>query len=359
MKFLHTENNFRTVIGLQAALLLLFLLAGSPLVIWASGAGSGKSSIRKLSIHKSENFDSVISQKKFRIELYGGFTLLNPSDLNLLVDYDNRIQAFNYDSLLTYLQDSDQIRSWTKTQEGGRQKIKTAFPFGVRLKFYLNPMIAVSFGIKYLSKKRMSEFGFSYARNELSGEQYIENTIYSPYSLSAKAYAPILGIHITKKVNDSLTVEGFLSGGPLYVQCHYLSDWSYEWWISGTNYNWSMFTSAGVLEERGKGTGIALELGGKGSYPLAEDLEVFLEGVYSYQVAKNVSGEGRETWGESSETWDGQWGIKEEKVSSPWGELEVKLPTNYWPNNSNTGKSRDFELDLSGFQLRLGLSFRF
>lgn len=359
MKFFHTENNFRTIIRLQAALLLLFFLAVSPLIIRASGTNDGKSSIRRLSIQKSENFNSVISQKRFQIELYGGFAPINPSDLNLFIDYDNRIQEFNYESLLKYLQDSGQIRSWTKTQERDRRKIKNAFPFGIRLKLYFNPMIAVSVGVKYLSAKHASEFDFRYTRNELSGEQYIENMMYSPYSLSAKAYAPMLGIHIAKKIKNALILEGFLSGGPLFVECHYLSDWSYEWWISGTNYNWLMFTSAGVLEEKGTGTGIALDLGGKVGYPLAEGLEVFLEGGYSYQVAKNVSGEGREVWGESSETWDGQWGIKQEKITSPWGELEVELPTNYWPDNSSSGKSRDFELDLSGFQLRLGFSFRF
>jgi len=359
MKFFHTENNLRTIIRLQAALLLLFLLAVSPLVTRASSTDDGESNIRKLNIQKSENFVSVISQKKFRIELYGGFTLLNPSDLNLFVDYDNRIQEFNYESLLQYLQDNEQIRSWIKTQKGNRRKIKNAFPFGVRLKYYFNSMIAVSVGFKYLSSKRVSEFDFQYTRNELSGEQYIENMIYSPYSLSAKAYAPMLGIHIAKKIKNALVLEAFLSGGPLFVECHYLSDWIYEWWISGTGYNWLMFTSAGVLEEKGTGTGIALDLGGKVSYPLADDVEIFLEGGYSYQIAKTVSGEGREVLGESSETWDGQWGIKKEEITSPWGELEVELPTSDWPGNSSSGKSRDFELDLSGFQLRLGFSFRF
>ena len=359
MKFFRTENSLRTLIRLQAALLLLFLLAANPLVTRAGGTDDGESKIRRLSIQTSENPDSVISQKKFQIELYGGFALLNPSDLNLFVDYDNRIQEFNYDSLLQYLQDNEEIQSWTRTQEGDRQKIKNAIPFGVRLKFYLNPMIAVSVGVKYLSAEHTSEFDVRYTRNELSGEQYTENMMVSPYSLSAKAYAPVLGIHIAKKIKNALILEGFLSGGPLFVECRYLSDWSYEWWISGTDYNWLMFTSAGVLEEKGAGTGIALDLGGKVGYPLSEGLEVFLEGSYSYQVAKNVSGEGRGVWVESSEAWDGQWGIKQEKIISPWGELEVELPTNYWPENSKSGKSRDFELDLSGFQLRLGFSFRF
>ena len=95
---------------------------------------------------------------------------------------------------------------------------------------------------------------FRYTRNELSDEQYIENLTYSPYSLSAKAYIPMLGIHISKKIKNALVIEGFLCGGPMFVECHYQSDWSYEWRIKGNNYNWLAFNSAGVHEEKGTGT---------------------------------------------------------------------------------------------------------
>jgi hypothetical protein len=46
-------------------------------------------------------------------------------------------------------------------------------------------------------------------------------------------------------------------------------------------------------------------------------------------------------------------------MTAAWGEIDLELPTNYRPLNSDEGRARDFELDLSGFQLRLGLSLRF
>ncbi|MDH5744883.1 MAG: hypothetical protein OEZ52_15170, partial [Candidatus Aminicenantes bacterium] len=117
--------------------------------------------------------------------------------------------------------------------------------------------------------------------------------------------------------------------------------------------------SSGILEKKGSGTGIALDVGGRLAYPLFESLRIFLEGGYAYQVTKNISGDGREIKDDSSETWDGRWSIKREEIRTPWGELVLDIPTNYWPTNSDSEKLRDFELDLSGFQLRLGLSFRF
>jgi hypothetical protein len=343
MKIVNIKNNPHDLASRLVGLFLLLFLAMNPLGVWAD---------------KTDD-DSIIRRKKFQIELYGGFSTLNPSDLNLLVSYDNGIQTFFYDAYLDYLQTNSQIQSWTKTQDKERQKIKRAFPFGAKLKYHLNQTVAVSLGFTYLTSRHGSDIELQYTRDEFPNQQYIEESVYSPYSLSAKAYIPTFGIHIMKKIKDTLTVEGYLTGGPMFVRCHYVSDWSYEWWIQGTNYRWLTFQSSGTLEEKGSGTGIALDVGGQLSYPVFKSLGVFLEAGYAYQAAKNISGGGREVKDESTETWDGRWGIKREAISAPWGDFVLDLPTSYWPNDINGGKLRDFELDLSGFQLRLGLSFRF
>jgi hypothetical protein len=343
MKIMNIKNNTYDLINRLMGLFLLLFLIMSPLAVWA----------------ENTNDDEIIRPKKLQIELYGGYTTLNPSDLNLFVSYDNGIQTFSYDAYLDYLQTNSQIQSWAKIQDRERQKIKKAFPFGARLKYRLNQTIAVSLGFTYLTSRHESDIELQYTRNEFSNEQYDEELMYSPYSLSAKAYIPTIGIHIMKEIKNTLTVEGYLTGGPMFAKCYYMSDWSYEWWIQGTDYRWLTFQSSGMLEEKGSGTGIALDVGCRLAYPLFKNLGIFLEGGYSYQVAKNISGGGKEVKEDSTETWDGRWGIKSEKMTAPWGELELELPTNYWPDDTDEGKICDFELDLSGFQLRLGLSFRF
>jgi hypothetical protein len=145
----------------------------------------------------------------------------------------------------------------------------------------------------------------------------------------------------------------------MFVKCHYISDWAYEWRIQGPDYGYLVVSSIGRLEQNGSGTGIAFDFGGRLSYPVIKRLELFLEGGYAYQVAKNISGGGLETRGTSNVTWNGEWSIKQETMTTAWGEIDLELPTNYWPNNTEEGRVRDFELDLSGFQLRLGLSLRF
>jgi hypothetical protein len=145
----------------------------------------------------------------------------------------------------------------------------------------------------------------------------------------------------------------------MFAKCRYLSDWSYEWVTEGPGYRYVTYSSTGVLQEEGSGTGIAIDLGGRLSYPIIRSFEVFLEAGYAYQVVKSISGSGREERDGRSLSWDGRWGIKSETVAAAWGGLETEFPTGYWPDNSEAERIKDFELDLSGFQLRLGLSFRF
>lgn len=347
----------RTLCGLVSALVFLLFLSSQPRVFLASE--TNQSPIGP-DTQKTNNANSTAWYERFQVEFYGGFTTLNPSDLNLFVDYDNQIQDFTYDSLLDYLRNSGQIVSWNKILEEDRRKIKNAFPFGGRLKYHIKDDLAVSIGFRYFSRTRESEFDIEYVRNEIDGSQYTESLSYFPYSLSFEARVPQVGIHLIKKIKGALLLEGFLAGGPMFVECSYFSNWSYEWQIKeANNFQYLVFQNSGALDERGTGTGIAVDLGGRMNYPLLKNTGIFLEAGYSYQVVKNISGPGNELNGPFSESWDGRWAIKQEQISAPWGELEAELPTGRWPDGSNEGRVRDFKLDLSGFQLRLGFSFHF
>jgi len=360
MKPMSTEKNLKAIIRHSVILLALFFTAANPSTAWAKDSNQNKGGAQESDAQKIVKNDSSVWNERFHIELCGGFTTLNPSDLNLFVDYDNRLQEFNYDSLLNYLESSSQILSWSKVREEDRRKIKNAFPLGGRLKYQIKDNLAVSIGFRYFSRTRESEFDFEYKRNEIEGDQYTESLTYFPYSLSVNAYVPQVGIHLMKKIKGALILEGYLAGGPLFVECRYFSNWSSEWYIrEANNFEYLIFQNSGALEERGKGTGVSLELGGRIYYGLIKNMGIFLEAGYAYQVVKNISGPGSELNGVSSESWEGQWAIKQEQVSAPWGELEAELPTGKWQDGSNDERVRNFKLDLSGFQLRLGLSFQF
>jgi hypothetical protein len=295
---------------------------------------------------------------RFQIELYGGYSLINPSDLNLLPDYDNHMQSFFYDDLYNYLQDDGQIRTWSKSGGTGHKKLKNALPFGFKFKYYLNNSIAISVGFKYLTKNSSQESSMEYSQTNTYGEQVTEKTGYAPYSLSVRGYTPMLGIHLSQKIAYDIELEGYIAGGPLFAECRYETNWTKEWWFTWSGGTFMTYESQGLLEEKGRGTGIALDLCGRLNIDLPSNFGLFLEGGYAYQTVKSLSGTGIETNGDITTTWEGDWGIKEENIRTFWGEINLQFPTNYWGEDEETmvGKAG---LDLSGFQLRVGLFFRF
>jgi len=305
---------------------------------------------------KTEMIEETVSQARFRIELFSGFAFLNPADLNLFVNHDIRFQEFTYDTYFDYLRDNGLIHSWSKDTKGARKKIKNALPFGIRLRYYILDFLAVSIGFEYSRRQHSDNLDFSYTRDELNGEAYLETLSFSPYGLSVRAYQPFVGIHISKRLGRFLKAEGFASGGPLFAKFTYESAWNYLWIIRGSNYTWRTYESNGLFEGDGTGTGISLEAGGRLSIPVFHKLEVFLESGYAYQVVKNVSGSWREEQIENTENWNGEWGTITDTFTAPWGTLDLQFPANH---RIDGAEIEDFSLNLSGFRIRMGFSLGF
>ncbi|HEX9902939.1 MAG TPA: hypothetical protein VGB72_08760, partial [Acidobacteriota bacterium] len=286
----------------------------------------------------------------------GGYALLDPADLNLLVDSDNRFQEFSYEAYYNYLLQNNLLRSWTKETSGERPRVKTALLPGLRLKYHLFDFLAISAGFQYLRGGGSSDLMFVYTRNELSNERYVETLTAAPYQLTVEAALASIGLHFSKKIGRSMTAEGFLAAGPLWAVCRYRSSWTYTWIIQGPNYTWTPFDSTGLLEMDGSGRGFFWETGARLDIPVKGRLRAFLEGGYARQAINSISGNGRETQGQSSESWEGEWQIQKETVTAPWGTLDLRTPSN---RQREGVEAEDFRLDLSGFRLRLGLSLAF
>lgn len=295
-------------------------------------------------------------QSRLSVELWGGFALLAPDDFNLMVDYDNRIQEFNYDSYLNSLQDSGAILSWTRMMEGERKKIDFSVPLGFRIKMDLGEFLAVSVNFEYYQSRRSEDLELAYTRHETFGEQYIEEIAYSPYLLSVRTFLPSVGIHFQPHIFRRVKTEAYLTAGPLIAKCKYETNWQYVWRVQGTDYGYLVHQSENSRMEEGSGTGIGLEIGVKLGLPLFRCLETFIESGYAYQRVSSLTGSGRENLGGNLSYWQGEWRIASETLIAPWGDIALDFPTNL----SQAGTSQtDFSLDLSGFRLRLGISFRF
>lgn len=302
---------------------------------------------------------------RWQFELYGGAALLNPADFNRFVAYDDRVQEFFYDAYLTYMAGEGEISRWEAQRDGERRKIRYGWPFGLRIKYRFRGAFSASLGLKFLWGGRTSDINVSYTQTMPWSDLFTETNDVSPYTLSAGGWAPLAGFHYARPISDKLSLEISLAGGPLFARCRYLSEATYRLTIQenvnplqGTNAPYVAFTYKGLLEEKGSGTGLAVEAGFRFDWRVRGRWGMFAEGGYASQKVKNLSGPGRELQGGESVEWDGRWAIRSEDVSTYWGAVRLEFPTNYWPAGSEDRRTGDFRLDLSGFQVRFGVAFR-
>ena len=295
---------------------------------------------------------------RFRIEIYGGFSTINATDFNQIVEYDEQVQNFFYETYYDFLLNQGEVSSWDSYGKADYNKVKNAFPFGFRFKYYLKESLAFSIGFKYVSRVGNSELEYKYSRT-FSYYRDFEVKEYLPYSLSLKGGALIVGIHYGKKLSDRIEIEGYFTGGPLFAECTYLSEWSYKLDRMYSGATITRYESKGLLEERGSGTGLSVEAGLGIDLAVIHRFGLLFEFGYAYQVVSKISGPGREIQGGLTETWDGEWGMKEERIKTDWGELKALFPTNYWEGESEIQRIGDFKLALSGVQLRVGITYKF
>jgi hypothetical protein len=307
-----------------------------------------------LLISTNLSFSDEKIRNKFSIELVGGVSTMNPADLNLQSDRNTRIDKFYNDDFFSYRASQNSNFSYTKTTSDEIPTIKTALLLGLRLKFAINEKFGISLGIKRLSREYNREVSNAWTFPYDYGD-YQFRTVYDPYVLSVRGYIPTIGVFYQTPLKGQFSAGGFFEAGPLFGKCSFVYDYTEEWYSNEGNL--IDRTSNEYLEEIGEGTGLALEAGLKISISMGK-FAPFLEGSYAYQKIENLSGLGTERTAFLEETWEGEWGIKRNTISRDWGELTYEYPSNYWgPTALN--KHRDFKLDLSGFQFRLGIAYRF
>jgi hypothetical protein len=298
-------------------------------------------------------------KNRFQVEFFGGFSTLNPEDLNLRAKREEQSDIFYEANYLNYLRHTGVISSYTKDNEGNFNLIKNAAPFGFRLKYFLNRSMAISLGFEYMSRNQPSNIKRRYTLALGDGGTYLSHWNLYPYNLSTKGYIPTLGIHLGKRISRSLGVEGFITAGPVFAQCGYLfENESLDMLDSGINGDNPELLLQN-LEENGKGTGFSLRGGARLNIDMGKNFGLFLEGEYAHQVVNKISGSGENIVDFVPETWDAEWGVKGEMVVREWGQIYYVWPSNYWLKGQNNLRIGDFKLDLSGFRMKIGIFYRF
>ncbi len=299
-------------------------------------------------------------EDRWRIEIFGGFSRINPRDLNLRATFDDMYRTFYADDYFKYQVDQGEIVAFVKTNEGGKANfLRHSIPVGIRMRYNINHWLDLSLGFTYFTGSRESSFKNWFEVNENGGSAVVYTEEFLNYTLSAKGYIPSIGIHLGKRITSFLRLEGFLTGGPLFAECMYGMNWSSGWPVSGSSGDFGNLAE-GFLEEVGRGTGLAIQAGAKLDFDFAKHYGLFMEGGYAYQSVSDLSGPGTRSVTSHRDSWDGEWAMKQDIKVYPWGTARFLWPSNGWELFQGTWwRARDFVLDLSGFQVKIGIYYRF
>ncbi|MEN8153279.1 MAG: hypothetical protein ABFR75_04595 [Acidobacteriota bacterium] len=300
------------------------------------------------------------NNKKIQIELFGGYSGLNPTHLNLWPDYqEGRDNFYTIEKNEYYHIMNGDYFTYEGNITGNYKKIKSGMPFGARVKYFLNPSFAISLGFKYFNKKQTSLVESDYSFNSYYNGEYSQNDISDPLYIYSEGFTPMAGAHYIILKNSMFEAEGFLNVGIMFASCGMTYD----------NYSKSTYDSGyireyeTILQYTGEGSGFAAEAGLRTNIKLSGSLGIFAEGGYSFQKVSNITGDGSYKYAEKDSnsdgysegwSWTGKWKVSEYRADREWGSWNYSY---YFPGNENEN-ARDFILDLSGFFLRIGISLK-
>lgn len=296
-------------------------------------------------------------KKSVYLELFSGFSLINPADLNLISEYNTNF----YNDCYNKYKNIEKGYKITEAQkiEGGFKPIKNTLAMGGRVKFYLGKRgeyaqkeqkLAFSVGMKYLQTSVNSGASLTYSSDDFYVGTYTVTLQTDPLNLWIEAFVPQIGLHYSLANIKKTKIEVYLAGGIIFAKCGSFKQYLYER-SEDSGYVRSLET---IQDYDGRGSGLTLEGGIKLQINIFKSIGVFFEGGYSFQKVNKVSGEAfykknvKDNNGDGhsqSSNWQGNWILLEYDLG--------KIPGVDWKgmDTSNT----NFKLNLSEFYLRVGL----
>jgi hypothetical protein len=269
---------------------------------------------------------------------------------------DEKLTSFDLNTRYSYLRQTGEVTFFTSDIEGDLRPLRLSYPWGFRLRRSINGWLAVSLGLTGLWGSRVSSYKNSVSVVEAIGRQYVYFVDITDFTLAAKGLAPLVGLHLGKNLSPGLRLEAHISGGPLFAECRY--SMVYEEAPTSDLGEYYEMPYNGLLEEKGKGLGLALSAGVSLNVSLGMGISMFLEAGHVWQTVHHVSGPGSRLQYGTREYWEDVWYMKAISKNKDWGSLYLVYPSNHPPDKQDYSQVRPFKLDLSGAQVRIGFSYR-
>lgn len=286
--------------------------------------------------------------RAWQVEAVGGMTGLAPNDLNSRVDYDS--------AFINYLSTA-QIQ---QQHEGEMLKLADANPIAVRMLRRLSRHWSVGAGFAFFTTQQSSSAGASYRytvidpRAQEYQREFSQTLSIDPLVLTVRDYLPHGVVRYDMALARRLRIGASLHAGWVLAECQ----------ISRTQTTQGGFYPTrrySQLEMTGSGGGFAADVLLSAHLPVASRFGLIVEGGYALHQVKNVTGAQKTT----VQIQDGEaTAVELEQVSQiegRWVNQPVTVQTSSGPWQGSVPaigtQGTPFTLNLSGWQVRVGVSF--
>ena len=297
-----------------------------------------------------------------------GLARLTPADLNARPESQQRRIDFLYRQGYEALQRvaggafSYQL---TEPEGSGLHGLGNGFPLRLRVGRAIGPRLVLFAGLEFLGRQRTSFLAQAYTVSDLRPDQVtppgtdVVDVGFPEIFLEARAWLPQLGASVDLYRKGNWTAALRLAAGPMLAAVR-LCESQYYKRTEADGY-WTEWRQ--VVDMKGRGTGMAFDAAARLALALSPRLGLFVEGGYALRRGSRFSGPGtfsyqyrdaNATQNPQRLQWDdGEWRVRGYQLQRDWGELSYFLSGN---DPAGDADSRRFRLDLSGWQLALGLS---
>jgi hypothetical protein len=288
---------------------------------------------------------------RFRVEAYGGLTLMNPRDLNL---FGRAEEQYNY------ILFQERMIGWaTGYFTNAFPKMTKALPAGARLRYRLNKRFDVSVEVEAFRRVETSNIAGTFTYDETY--TLTESRAYDPFRLGLKALSVMGGLQYRIPAGRSTEIELGAAAGWAWAEFDFLSSWTAALDLISDGQVINSSVDGATLEGDGKGSAPTAKLMVRLNRALGRRWGFFVETAATYCRVRSLEGGGRETVldvpGET--VWRGTWAVKREEIDLPYDSAVVLVPTNYWEGWVAGQRERDFVLDISSLRLVAGIYLKF
>jgi hypothetical protein len=307
----------------------------------------------------------------FGLEIFGGYSKINPQDFNSLSRYEEAYLKFFFIDKYQFLYGGN--ATVLRTGDAAIGSIDRTLPWGARLTYRASPTLTLSLGIQRVTAERRAAAGVVVAGPGGEGAEYR----LPDYSLTASAWIPELQASFGWPLLPILRFEVFLGGGPMLTRCrHRIERKEIATAASGDRTETSM-----RMDIEGRNTGVAGELGVRLRLRPVKFLSLFAEGGLAFRHTAELRGPGSlqtifiAAGAEpviEAKTWDEKlWCMVPYDIILDWGQFSGIVAGNSYSQTAIPFATRNgwgyqlwgypsgFSLDFSGLQFKAGVALGF